>query len=84
MVNEVKARVSAGYKEVVFTGTKIGDYKHNGADLKHLVEQILANTGCGAAASFLFAASGYLARASQPVARPSLMSSLPSGITKRQ
>jgi len=44
VVNEVKARVSAGYKEVVLTGTKIGSYKHNGADLKYLVEQILVNT----------------------------------------
>jgi len=44
MVNQVKARVSAGYKEVVLTGTKIGSYKYNGADLKHLIEQILANT----------------------------------------
>ena len=44
VVNEVKARVSAGYKEVVLTGTKIGSYKHNSADLKYLVEQILANT----------------------------------------
>jgi threonylcarbamoyladenosine tRNA methylthiotransferase MtaB len=45
VVNQVKARVSAGYKEVVLTGTKIGSYKYNGADLKHLIEQILANTG---------------------------------------
>jgi threonylcarbamoyladenosine tRNA methylthiotransferase MtaB len=45
IVNEVKARVSAGYKEVVLTGTKIGSYQHNGADLKHLIERILVNTG---------------------------------------
>jgi len=44
VVDQVKARVSAGYKEVVLTGTKIGSYKHNSADLKYLVEQILANT----------------------------------------
>jgi len=44
VVNEVKAMVSAGYKEVVLTGTKIGSYKYNGADLKHLIEQILAYT----------------------------------------
>jgi threonylcarbamoyladenosine tRNA methylthiotransferase MtaB len=44
VVNEVKEMVSAGYKEVVLTGTKIGSYKYNGADLRHLVEQILANT----------------------------------------
>jgi threonylcarbamoyladenosine tRNA methylthiotransferase MtaB len=45
VVNEVKARVAAGYKEVVLTGTKIGDYKHNGANLKQLVEQVLAVEG---------------------------------------
>ena len=45
VVNEVKARVAAGYKEVVLTGTKIGAYKHNGANLKQLVEQILVVTG---------------------------------------
>jgi threonylcarbamoyladenosine tRNA methylthiotransferase MtaB len=45
VVNEVKARVASGYKEVVLTGTKIGDYKHNGANLKQLVEQVLAATG---------------------------------------
>ena len=45
IVNEVKARVAAGYKEVVLTGTKIGDYEHNGANLKQLVEQVLAVTG---------------------------------------
>ena len=45
IVSEVKARVAAGYKEVVLTGTKIGDYEHNGVNLKHLVGQILAVTG---------------------------------------
>jgi threonylcarbamoyladenosine tRNA methylthiotransferase MtaB len=45
VVNEVKVRVAAGYKEVVLTGTKIGAYKHSGASLKQLVEQILAVTG---------------------------------------
>lgn len=45
VVNEVKARVAACYKEVVLTGTKIGAYKHNGANLKQLVEQILVVTG---------------------------------------
>ena len=44
VVNEVKARVAAGYKEVVLTGTKIGDYKHNGANLIQLVEQLLVVT----------------------------------------
>jgi threonylcarbamoyladenosine tRNA methylthiotransferase MtaB len=45
IINEVKARVAVGYKEVVLTGTKIGDYGHNGANLKQLVEQVLAVTG---------------------------------------
>ncbi|MBC8275101.1 MAG: radical SAM protein, partial [Chloroflexi bacterium] len=45
IVSEVKARVASGYKEVVLTGTKIGDYNHNGANLKQLVEQVLAATG---------------------------------------
>jgi threonylcarbamoyladenosine tRNA methylthiotransferase MtaB len=45
VVSEVESRVSAGYQEIVFTGTKIGDYKHNGVNLKKLVEQILATTG---------------------------------------
>ena len=44
VINEVKEMVSAGCKEVVLTGTKIGSYKYNGSDLRHLVEQILANT----------------------------------------
>ncbi len=45
IIGEVKARVSVGYKEVVLTGTKIGAYRHNGANLKQLVEQILVDTG---------------------------------------
>jgi threonylcarbamoyladenosine tRNA methylthiotransferase MtaB len=45
VVNEVRSRVSAGYKEIVLTGTKIGDYKYNSVTLKELVELILATTG---------------------------------------
>ena len=45
VVNEVKARVSAGYKEIVFTGTKIGDYRQNGVNLKGLVTEVLTVTG---------------------------------------
>jgi threonylcarbamoyladenosine tRNA methylthiotransferase MtaB len=45
IVSEVKARVTLGYKEVVLTGTKIGDYKHDGVNFKQLVEQVLAVTG---------------------------------------
>ncbi|MBI4186431.1 MAG: tRNA (N(6)-L-threonylcarbamoyladenosine(37)-C(2))-methylthiotransferase MtaB [Chloroflexi bacterium] len=42
---EVRRQVSAGYKEVVLTGTKIGSYSHNGDGLKGLLEHILADTG---------------------------------------
>jgi len=45
IVSEVKERVASGYKEVVLTGTKIGDYKHSGANLKQLVERVLEATG---------------------------------------
>ncbi|MCJ7515770.1 MAG: tRNA (N(6)-L-threonylcarbamoyladenosine(37)-C(2))-methylthiotransferase MtaB [Dehalococcoidia bacterium] len=45
VVNEVMSRVSAGYKEIVFTGTKIGSYRYNDVNLKELVEQVLATTG---------------------------------------
>ena len=45
VINEVKKRVSTGYKEIVLTGTKIGDYSHDGANLKDLMEQVLAVKG---------------------------------------
>jgi threonylcarbamoyladenosine tRNA methylthiotransferase MtaB len=45
VINEVKSRISAGYEEIVFTGTKIGDYSYNGTNLKELVEQVLATAG---------------------------------------
>lgn len=44
IINEIKAMSSAGYKEVVLTGTKIGAYKNNAANLKYLVEHVLADT----------------------------------------
>ncbi len=44
IISEVKARTSAGYKEVVLTGTEIGAYKYGEANLRHLVERILADT----------------------------------------
>ena len=44
VINEIKARVVAGYKEVILTGTKIGTYHHGKSDLGHLVEQILTDT----------------------------------------
>jgi len=44
IINEVKAKVAAGYKEIVFTGTKIGDYNHKGVNLRKLIERVLAIT----------------------------------------
>lgn len=44
IIDEVKARVFEGYKEVVLTGTKIGTYTYEGTDIRHLVKRILAET----------------------------------------
>ncbi len=44
IVDEVKLKVSLGYKEVVLTGTKVGSYKDDGANLRDLVERILCDT----------------------------------------
>lgn len=41
---EVKARVAEGYKEIILTGTRIGDYKEDGG-LEGLVDRILRQTG---------------------------------------
>jgi threonylcarbamoyladenosine tRNA methylthiotransferase MtaB len=41
----VAARVAAGFKEVVLTGTEIGTYSSNGVDLPGLLERILDETG---------------------------------------
>jgi threonylcarbamoyladenosine tRNA methylthiotransferase MtaB len=45
VISEVGERVAEGYQEVVLTGTKIGQYHHDGTDLKGLLERILAETG---------------------------------------
>lgn len=48
VLQEVKERVAAGYKEVVLTGTKIGAYRWNGQSpggLPRLIEHILERTG---------------------------------------
>ncbi len=42
IIDEVKARVSDGHKEIVFTGTKIGDYSHNGVKLNKLIKEVLS------------------------------------------
>ena len=44
ILNEVQARVADGYKEVVLTGTEIGQYNDNDVSLYHLIERILAET----------------------------------------
>jgi threonylcarbamoyladenosine tRNA methylthiotransferase MtaB len=43
VVMDVKARVSEGCREVVLTGTRIGQF-HDGCDLRGLVERVLADT----------------------------------------
>jgi threonylcarbamoyladenosine tRNA methylthiotransferase MtaB len=44
VINEVKTRVTADYKEVVFTGTKIGQYNSDGLNISDLVKKVLADT----------------------------------------
>jgi len=44
IVKGIKARLAAGYKEIVLTGTKIGCYKSDGMNLRHLVEHVLRDT----------------------------------------
>jgi threonylcarbamoyladenosine tRNA methylthiotransferase MtaB len=44
IIDEVKQKVALGYKEVVLTGTKVGSYKGDGADLRDLVQRILSST----------------------------------------
>lgn len=40
----IKAKVAAGHKEIVLTGTKVGCYESNGVNLRHLIEHILCDT----------------------------------------
>ena len=44
IVAQVKEKVAAGFKEVVLTGTEIGDYSHSGVNLEGLLRRILAET----------------------------------------
>ncbi len=44
VVAAVAQRVREGYQEVVLTGTEIGSYQYDGANLKELLERILAET----------------------------------------
>lgn len=45
IIEEVRQKVALGYKEVVLTGTKVGSYKDDATDLRHLVQHILDDTG---------------------------------------
>jgi threonylcarbamoyladenosine tRNA methylthiotransferase MtaB len=45
IVDEIKHKVTLGYREVVLTGTKVGTYRNNSTDLKDLVQCILTSTG---------------------------------------
>ncbi len=47
LVAEVKQRCHDGYKEVVLTGTEIGSYCYDGANLAQLIEHILDETDVG-------------------------------------
>ena len=44
VVSLVQQRVNEGYKEVLFTGTEIGDWQADGLDLAALLERVLAET----------------------------------------
>ena len=44
IIDEVKQKVAVGYKEVVLTGTKVGSYRDDSADLGDLVQRILRDT----------------------------------------
>jgi len=45
IIDEVKQKVTLGYKEIVLTGTKVGSYKDEGTNLRDLVQRILTSTG---------------------------------------
>jgi threonylcarbamoyladenosine tRNA methylthiotransferase MtaB len=45
VLKEIKARVSEGYREVVLTGTEIGQYRDQDTGLERLIERILVETG---------------------------------------
>ena len=45
IIDEIRQKVAAGYKEVVLTGTKVGCYKDDGAGLSNLLKRILNDTG---------------------------------------
>ena len=44
LVDDIKQKVSLGYREVILTGTKVGAYRDGSIDLRDLVRRILAET----------------------------------------
>ena len=44
IIDEVRQKVALGYREVVLTGTKVGSYKDDATDLRHLIQRILDDT----------------------------------------
>jgi len=44
VINEINARVTDGYKEVVLTGTEIGSYSFDGLNIKGLLGRVLDET----------------------------------------
>ena len=44
IIDDVKQKVSLGYREVILTGTKVGAYRDGSIDLRDLVRRILAET----------------------------------------
>jgi threonylcarbamoyladenosine tRNA methylthiotransferase MtaB len=45
IINDINRRVAEGFKEVVLTGTEIGQYRFNDVVLPGLIERILSETG---------------------------------------
>ena len=45
IIDDVKQKVSLGYREVILTGTKVGAYRDGSIDLRNLVRRILGGTG---------------------------------------
>ncbi len=44
IIDEIRARLGRGYREIVLTGTRIGIYRDDGTDLQKLVRRILSET----------------------------------------
>ena len=45
ILKDINQRVTEGFREVVLTGTEIGQYQDNGVDLRGLIECLLLETG---------------------------------------